>query len=73
MEEKEMKEFSWLTLFFVTGISLILFSFVLKFLDGRHSVPMLWASVVTFILGVLSWFGKILIKQPPKKKRKLAS
>lgn len=73
MEEKEMKEFSWLTLFFVTGTSFILFSFTLKFLDGSHSVPMLWVGGTAFIAGTLGWAGKIFSKQVVKKKRNLAS
>jgi len=69
----EEKEFSWLTLFFVTGTSFILFSFTLKFLDGSHSVPMLWVGGTAFITGTFGWVGKIFSKQAVKKKRKLAS
>ncbi|MBL7724818.1 MAG: hypothetical protein JNK27_11745 [Chitinophagaceae bacterium] len=73
MEEKEMKEFSWLTLFFVTGTSFILFSFALKFLDGRHSVPMLWVGGIAFVSGTFGWLGKIFSKPTVKKKGNLAS
>ncbi len=73
MEDKEMKDFSWLTLFFVTGISSLLFSLVLKFLDGNHSTLLLWIGALALVIGLLGWLGAVFSKPPARKKRNLAS
>lgn len=73
MEDKEMKEFSWQALFFVTGISFLLFSCGLKFLDGVYSIPMLWIGAIALVLGLISWIGSLLPKTHSKKKRNLVS
>ncbi len=74
MEEKELNEFSWSTLFLVTGVSLILFSFILKLLDGSHSRLMLLCGSVSLGLFALACVFSILRKPDlPRKNNKLAS
>ena len=68
MEDRGSNEFSWQTLFFVTGISFVLFSLVLKILDGTHSVPMLWISAVSLSLGTVTWVIDIVYKTTSRKK-----
>lgn len=73
MEDKDLNEFSWQTLFFVTGISFVLFSLVLKFLDGVHSVPLLWIGAVSLTIGAVVWIIDIVTRTPVPKKRKYTS
>ena len=53
MDKNEMK-FPWSLMFFVTGISLIAFSFAIKLLEGNHSKIMLKAGAAALCAGVLS-------------------
>lgn len=73
MEDRDINEFSWQTLFFVTGISFVLFSLVLKFLDGAHSVPMLWIGAISLSLGVIIWAIDMAIRTPVRKNGKYSS
>lgn len=73
MEDRDLNEFSWQTLFFVTGISFVLFSLVLKFLDGSHSVPMLWIGALSLSLGAIIWAIDVATRNPARKKRKYTS
>ena len=61
MEDQEIKGFSWTSLFFVTGISFLLFSFVLQLLDEAHLL-LQRVSFVALGLGILAflntWLGK---------------
>jgi len=59
MDKNEMK-FPWSLLFFVTGISLIAFSFAIKLLEGNHSKIMLKAGAAALCAGVLSSVIKML-------------
>ena len=55
-EEKALKKFSWCALFAVTSFSSILFSGVLKFLDGTHSVFFLKTGIVSLLISLILWF-----------------
>ena len=79
MEENEIKEFSWITFFCVTGISFLLFGGILKFLNGANSDLFFRVGFFGIGLGVLAilnnWLGKkILTNQrgiPSEQKREL--
>lgn len=73
MEDRYSNEFSWQTLFFVTGISFVLFSIVLKFLDGAHSALLLWIGAVSLSMGTVSWLIDIACRTTARKKRKYTS
>ncbi len=73
MEDRDLNEFSWQTLFFVTGTSFVLFSLILKFLDGSHSVPMLWIGVISLSLGAINWAIDIAKRTPVRKNKKYTS
>jgi hypothetical protein len=73
MEDRDYNEFSWHTLFFVTGFSFILFNLAIKVLDGSHSALLLWIGTVSLSLGAITWLIKLALKPPPRKKRKLTS
>jgi predicted membrane channel-forming protein YqfA (hemolysin III family) len=70
MKGKDLNEFPWQTMFFVTGLSFIFFSLALKFLDGTHSVPMLWVGTVSLLSGAVSWVIEIVTRRPVRKNRK---
>ena len=53
MEDKEMKEFSWTAFLLVTGFSFILFSKILRLLDGTRLPAFTWIGVVTILIGSL--------------------
>ena len=59
MDENKIK-FPGALMFFVTGVSLIAFSFAIKFLEGNHSKIMLRAGAVALCAGVLSSVIKML-------------
>lgn len=73
MEVRNENEFSWQTLFFVTGISFVLFSLVLRLLEGVHSAAMLWTGAISLIIGSLIWVINLTSKTPVRKKRKYPS
>jgi len=73
MEDRDINEFSWQPLFFVTGISFVLFSLVVKFLDGAHSVAMLWIGAISLSLGVIIWAIDMAIRTPVRKNKKYTS
>ncbi|MBL7746872.1 MAG: hypothetical protein JNM19_05555 [Chitinophagaceae bacterium] len=71
MDEKELFGFSWSGLFLVTAVSSILFSFVLKLLDGSHSPLLIKIGVVSAILGLINILLKQLSKPVSGQKKKL--
>jgi hypothetical protein len=71
---KELKDFSWSVLFFVTGFSSLLFSLIIKLLEGSFSKPFLWVGFGALFLGLLDLAGKLLAKSASgKHKRKTYS
>lgn len=65
-----MKDFSWPILFFVTGFSCLLFSGIIKMLEGDLSRPYLWIGFASLFLGLLEWAGRSFAKASGKRKRK---
>jgi hypothetical protein len=57
LEEKEISEIAWPLLFLVTGCSLIIFSFAMKFLDGKQPKLMLWGGLLSLLLSLISFLG----------------
>jgi hypothetical protein len=56
-EEKEINKTSWPLLLLVTGLSLIGFSFVMKFLEGKQNRIMFWAGCSSLLLSLLLFLG----------------
>lgn len=69
MDDDELK-FSWTIMFFVTGLSSIVFNFITKFLDGSHSSLLLSIAAGTFALGLCSWIINIVSIQSKRKRKK---
>lgn len=67
MEDQEIKGFSWTSLFFVTGVSFLLFSFVLQFLDEAHLL-LQRIGLGALGLGVLAFLNTWLSKKIPENK-----
>jgi hypothetical protein len=57
LEEKEISEIAWPLLFLVTGGSLVLFSFAMKFLDGKQPKLMLWGGLLSLLLSLIIFLG----------------
>jgi hypothetical protein len=62
-EEKEALEIFWPLLFLVTGCSLLLFSFVMKFIDGRQPKLMLWGGLACLLIALLIYLGTRPVKK----------
>jgi len=73
MEEKEMKEFSWTGLFFVTSICFFSFSGALKMLGDYQNGLFIWVGSISLFLGLLTWLGKSINRQDSKNRRNLTS
>lgn len=63
MEENEINDFSWTTLFFVTGISFLAFSGLLKLLDSNHVGFFFRTGLSATFFGVLSLLNQWLSKK----------
>ena len=64
MEDQENQEFSWTSLFFVTGICFWVFSFMLKILDAAHVVLFNRIGVGSTLLGILAYLNTWLTQKP---------
>jgi hypothetical protein len=53
-EIKEMRDFSLAALLLVTGFCFLLFTWIIKFLEGLFIQAFLWIGLTTFILGLLA-------------------
>jgi hypothetical protein len=69
-EEKEITAFSWPTLFFVTGVSSFMFSFLLKILSGSYPLLFLSIGAATLLLGILYLFANNQYKTTQPKPRR---
>ena len=70
MEEDNKEEFSFPTLFLVTGSGFLAFAFTLKILDGVNIKFFLGFGLMTFIAGLITGAGLFLIKKTEKRKTK---
>lgn len=80
MDEKEISEFSWSGLFFVTAICSFLFTGIIRFLDGDTPPLFIFLGCTALFLWVVNGFGRAIIKSSvaesnkrKKSKRPLAS
>ncbi|MBN8675471.1 MAG: hypothetical protein J0L56_15180 [Chitinophagales bacterium] len=73
MEENESNEFSWTTLFFVTGISFLAFSGLLKLLSSNHVGLFFRTGLSATFFGILSllnqWLSKKFLTGKPQSKQ----
>jgi hypothetical protein len=67
MEENRMHEFSWTSLFIVTGLCFFAFSWLLKILDDAVPRLFLWAGFMALGLGCLRMIAKLATRQKPVK------
>lgn len=67
MTEKDELGFSWQTLFFVTGVSCMVFDLLIWMVDGFHAPELLWTGVTGFALGILSLIFQYIIGNWTKK------
>ena len=63
MEEKEMKGFSLMTLFLVTGLCFLSFTLFLRIIDDIIIKNFLWIGLITFSLGLLTGADILIYKK----------
>jgi hypothetical protein len=73
MEEKNMREFSWTALFFVTSFCFFSFSGALKILGSVQNGLFIWVGTISLFLGLLCQAGKFLSHEASKRRRDLTS
>jgi hypothetical protein len=56
-EEREINQVSWPLLFLVSGLSFIVFSFIMKFLVGKQNMMMFWGGCISLLLSLLLFLG----------------
>ncbi len=66
MDDKELSEFSWTTLFSVTSLSFFFFSGVIKLIDGDHFEEFMITGAVTFGLALICFLGAKLTQTNSK-------
>ena len=57
MEDQDNQEFSWTSLFLVTGASFLVFSYILKLLDAAHVILFNRIGLVSTSLGILAYLN----------------
>ena len=57
MEDQDKQEFSWTSLFFVTGACFWVFSFILKFLDAAHVILFNRIGITATSLGIIAYLN----------------
>ncbi len=67
MDESELKV-SLTSMFIITGISCIIFSFIVKFLEGDHSPLLLKIGAAGIVLAILNLTFKKLTQNSTNKK-----
>lgn len=70
MEENEPKEFTWSGLFTVTTCCSFLFNGIIKLLDGSFSELLFIIGGIAAGFATLNWFGRMIVKQSNKKRKK---
>jgi hypothetical protein len=73
MEEKEMREFSWAGLFFVTSFCFFAFSALLELLDNAYPRIFIWIGGISLFLGLLNIASTFLTRASGKSNRDLSS
>lgn len=73
MEEKNMREFSWTALFFVTSFCFFSFSGALKILGSVQNDLFIWVGTISLVLGLLCRAVKLFHQQTRKNSRDLTS
>jgi hypothetical protein len=73
MEEKEMREFSWTGLFFVTSFCFFAFSAIMELLDHTHPVLFIWIGSISLILGLINAATTLFSRASGKDNRNLSS
>jgi len=77
MDEKPDQRFPWSILLFVTGISLLAFSFLMSMLDGGHIAIFLKLGPLFIGLSIIAflntWLSKKFIKRPQSEDRRQKS
>ena len=69
MDRTETNEFSLHTFFFVTSFSFVLFSLILWFLGSRHVTIFICTSIITLVLGLLTFIITYSLKTPVRENR----
>lgn len=67
MKDKEQEGFQWITLFFVTGFSFLLFSLAVNILNGKYFSEFLITSIISLTLGSISFLVKKFISSENSK------
>ena len=63
MKEREMNEFAWTGLFLVTGTCFLVFSQLLRILDGGPINMFSWVGIGSLLMGLLYWAGSAKKRQ----------
>jgi hypothetical protein len=69
MEDKEISEFSWSGLFFVTSVCSFVFCGIIKLLDGGVPALFLVVGAMAFTLWVIHGIARAFAKVTVKKRR----
>ena len=69
MDGTETNEFSLHTFFFVTSFSFVLFSLILWFLGSSHVTIFICTSIITLVLGLLTFIITYSLKTPVRENR----
>jgi hypothetical protein len=70
MEDFEEKEFTWSGLFAVTACCSFIFNVLIKLMDGSFSELLFIIGGIAAGLAAINWFGRLIIKQGSKKRKK---
>lgn len=72
-DEKELREFSWVGLFMVTGICFFGFSLLIKLLDGSHVPIFIKIGLVSLGLAAICFLNKwVSLKEVKRNQRKIS-
>ncbi len=69
MDEENYK-ISFASMLLISGVSCILFSFIMKMLEGDHSYILLTIGYSTSALSILIWLGKTLLQNGLTQKKR---
>lgn len=69
MDENEKNRLSRTSMFFITGSSSLLFSLVIKMLDGSYSRILLGVAAIAFISGLINGAIDFVLRNIEKRKK----